>query len=55
MLVAMAKATGWQVSYFDAQNLANTSWALATAEQADALFLVALARRLELRIGNFTP
>ena len=37
---------------FDTQELANTAWAFATADQADAHLSAALARESELRVGS---
>ena len=38
---------------FNAQDLANTAWAFATAGQSDAALLTALARAAERRMGHF--
>ena len=38
---------------FNVQDLANTAWAFATAGQADAVLLLAVARVTEQRLGKF--
>ena len=38
---------------FNAQGLANTAWAFATAGQSDASLFMALARAAEWRKGDF--
>ena len=39
---------------FISQNLANTAWAFATADQNDASLFAALATAAEQRMGDFT-
>ena len=42
-----------RVGEFNAQGLANTAWAFATAGQPDAQLFTALARTAERRVGEF--
>ena len=42
------------VGDFNAQELANTAWAFATASQLDAELFTALAGESERRVGDFT-
>ena len=42
-----------RVGDFNAQELANTAWAFATAGQSDALLFMTLARAAERRVGDF--
>ena len=39
---------------FNAQGLANTAWAFATAGQSDALLFMTLARAAERRVGDLS-
>ena len=41
------------VGDFDAQELANTAWAFATASQSDALVFAVLAKAAKLCVGDF--
>ena len=43
------------MSEFNAQDLANTAWAFATAEQSDASLFRALARAAEQHRGDLRP
>ena len=38
---------------FNAQNVANTAWAFATAGESDALVFTTLARAAERHMGDF--
>ena len=51
--VALAGAAHRRVHEFNAQSLANTAWAFATADQSHALLFAALARAAQRRVGEF--
>ena len=53
MLLALARAAEPRLDEFNAQNLANTAWAFATAGQLDEALFAALARAAEPRLGEF--
>ena len=48
-----ARASERRVGDFNAQSLANTAWAFATADQMDASLFVVLARATERCMSNF--
>ena len=49
----MARVAERRVGDFNAQNLANTAWAFATAGQSDAQLFMVFARMAEQRMGDF--
>ena len=49
----MARAVQLRLGHFKVQELANTAWAFATANQSDAQLFAALARAAELYLGDF--
>ena len=51
--MTLARAAERRVGDFNAQGLANTAWAFATAGQSDALLFMTLARAAEQRMGDF--
>ena len=53
LLEALARTAEWHLGDFNMQELANTAWAFATANQPDAQLFAALARAAELRLGDF--
>ena len=50
---AVARAAERRVADFNAQDLANTAWAFATAGHKDAQLFSALARAAERRVEDF--
>ena len=47
---ALARAAGWCVGDFHAQDLANTAWAFATLGQSDVkLFAASIAKQFEIQ------
>ena len=50
LFMTLARASDQRVCDFDAQNLANTAWAFATAGQSDAQVFAALAKAAQLRL-----
>ena len=47
---ASARAAGWYVDEFHAQDLANTAWAFATLGQSDVkLFAASIAKQFEIQ------
>ena len=53
LFIALARAAERRVGEFNAQNLANTAWAFATADQPGARLFAALARAAERHLGKF--
>ena len=53
MFCALARAAEWHVSNFNAQELANTAWAFATAGQLHAQLFAVLARAAQRRLIEF--
>ena len=51
--MAFAMGTMLHVSNFNAQELANTAWALAMSHGSEALVFKAFARAAELRLSEF--
>ena len=51
--VALARAAERRLGDFNVQELANTVWAFATANQSEAQLFAALARAAERRQGDF--
>ena len=49
----LARAAERRLGNFNVQNLANTAWAFATANQPDAQLFAASARTAERRLGDF--
>ena len=49
----LAKTAEWRLGDFNVQELANTAWAYATANQPDAQVFAALARTGERCLGDF--
>ena len=49
----MARASEQRIGEFSAQNLANTAWALATADQTDAPLFAMLLRATERCVSDF--
>ena len=49
----MARAAELRLDDFKVQDLANTAWAFATANQSDAQLFAALAGAVQLRLGDF--
>ena len=54
MFMVLARAAEQQVGDFNAQGLANTAWAFATAGQSDALLFMMLARAAERSVGDLS-
>ena len=52
--MVLARAAGWLVGNFNAQELTNTAWAFATAGQLDAKLFTALVGASERGVGDFT-
>ena len=53
LFTALATAAEQRMKDFDAQGLANTAWAFATAGQSDAVLFTALANAAEQRMDDF--
>ena len=53
LFAALARAAERRLGEFNAQELANTAWAFATADQPDALLFAALARAMERHLGEW--
>ena len=53
LFAALAREAEQCLGQFNAQGLANTAWAFATAGQSDALLFEALAREVTRRLGEF--
>ena len=53
LFTALAREAERRVGNFNAQDLANTAWAFATAGHSDASLFKALARAAERHMGNF--
>ena len=51
--MTLARASDQRVCDFDAQNLANTAWAFATANQTDAPLFAMLLRATERCVCDF--
>ena len=51
----MARAAERQLSEFNAQDVANTAWAFATANHRDEKLFAALAIAAERRLSEFKP
>ena len=49
----MARVAELRLGDFSVQELANTAWAFATANQSGAQLFAALARTAALRLGHF--
>ena len=47
LFMMLARASEQQVCDFDAQNVANTAWAFATADRTDAPLFAVLSRAAE--------
>ena len=54
VFTALATAAERHVDDFNAQELANTAWAFATASHVDAELFTALARAVQQRLGDFS-
>ena len=53
MFALVASVAQRRVGEFKAQNLANTAWAFATADQSDAPLFALVARKAQRRVGEF--
>ena len=53
LFMTLSRALEQQVCDFNAQSLANTTWASATADQTDALLFVVLSRATERYVCDF--
>jgi len=53
LFVAVARAVERRVGECDAQNLANTAWAVATTKLPHSALFVFLARAADRRVGDF--
>ena len=51
--MSFAKAVERRVSEFNAQDVANTAWALATVDQSDEKLFTELARAVERWVSEF--
>ena len=51
--VTLATAAQQRMPLFNAQDIANTAWAFATAARSDELLFVALAREAQHRLATF--
>ena len=51
----MARAAERRLSEFNAQELANTAWAFATARDREEKLFAALARAAERRLSELNP
>ena len=50
---SLARTAEWRLGDFNVQDLANTAWAFATANQPDTQLFAALARTAEWHLGDF--
>ena len=53
LFALVARVAQRRVGEFKAQDLANTAWAFATADQSDTPLFVLVAREAQRRVGEF--
>ena len=53
LITALSTAAEWRMGEFNAQELANTAWAFATAGEEDASLFAALATAAEHHMDDF--